>query len=134
VITDVFASGIHRETSTASLCITECRRKTFATIYQLDKYIATLFDLPPRLSRHFSDVTLPLDLSQDELLVERIGSEEALRRVDRDGWSKSGKHTNSTWVRLRYTLASFREEILEYQFRPMTAESINGLKSVCHNI
>jgi hypothetical protein len=130
VITDVFASGIHREILAASFCITECRRKTFATIYQVDKYIATLFDLPPRLSRHFSNVTLPMDLSQEELFLERIGLEEALRRVDRDGWSKSGKHTNSTWVRLRYILTSFREEILEYQFRPMTAESINGLKSV----
>jgi hypothetical protein len=131
VITDVLASGIHREIpekQTVSFDITECRRKTFATIYQVDKYIATLFDLPPRLSRHYSDVILPLDLSYDELFVERIGSEEALRRVDHNGWSKSGKHTNSTWVRLRYILARVREEILEYQFHPLTTECKDGLK------
>jgi hypothetical protein len=69
-----------------------------------------------------------LDLSYDELFVERIGSEEALRRVDHNGWSKSGKHTNSTWVRLRYILARVREEILEYQFHPLTTECKDGLK------
>jgi hypothetical protein len=137
VITDVLASGIHRETpekQTVSFDITECRRRTFATIYQVDKYIATLFDLPSRLSRHYSNVVLPLDLSYDELFVERIGSEEALRRVGDHGWSKSGKYTNSTSVRLRYILARVREEILDYQLYPLTTECKDDLKLVCHNI
>jgi hypothetical protein len=131
VMTDVLASGTHRATpekQTVSFDITECRRKTFATIHQVDKYIATLFDLPPRHSRHYSNVVLPLDLSYDELFVERIGSEEALRRVDANGWSKIGKHTNSTWVRLQYILARVREEIPEYQFHPLTTECKDGLK------
>jgi hypothetical protein len=51
----------------------------------VDKYIATLFDLLPRHLRHYLDVVLPLDLSYDELLIERIGLEEALRKVDDNG-------------------------------------------------
>jgi hypothetical protein len=110
--------------------ISECRRRTFAAAYQVDKLICTFFDRPPRVLRRYSDCKLPLDLSDDDLLVDgdEIGQVGLL--LDKDGWSTTARYVSSTWSRLRYVLGVFREEVLEFPFRPLTAENKARLMQV----
>lgn len=71
---------------------------------------------------------MPLDLADDELFADSSKSEQARLRLTTEGWNSEGKYLSSTWARLRYILALFREEILEYPFRPLTSENIIKLK------
>ncbi|KAF7185439.1 hypothetical protein HII31_13228 [Pseudocercospora fuligena] len=138
VVSDiVFATGLHRESSITSdtpVWLAECRRKTWANIYQFDKFVATLFDRPPRISKRYSDCHMPLELTDDELLGDRRKFEEACSKLMPSGWSIEAKLCSATWVRLRYIWTAFREEVLEYPFRLLTAETVAGLKVVAERL
>ena len=124
--TDVYALGLHRESTHAGkipFFNSECRRRTFAAAYQVDKMICTFFDRPPRILRRFSDCKMPLDLADDELLADTTEVERVGLMLDREGWSTTPRYFSSTWARLRYVLGVFREEVLEFPFRPLTAEN-----------
>ncbi|KAJ5198565.1 uncharacterized protein N7498_007682 [Penicillium cinerascens] len=119
--TDVYALGIHRESTHAGkmpFFISECRRRTFAAAYQVDKLICTFFDRPPRILRRYSDCKMPLDLADDEILADTNEVDRVGLILDPEGWSATPRYASSTWARLRYVLSVFREEILEVPFRP----------------
>jgi hypothetical protein len=129
----VYALGIHRESTHAGkmpIYISECRRRTFAAAYQLDKLICTFFDRPPRILRRYSDCKMPLDLADDEILADANEVERVGLMLDPEGWSATARYASSTWARLRYLLSVFREEILEFPFRPLTAENKAKLMQV----
>ncbi|KAL1307017.1 hypothetical protein AAFC00_005644 [Neodothiora populina] len=136
--TDVYAIAMNHDPEDIPgipFFLAECRRKTFAAVYQLDKHIATVFDRPPRLSRHHSNSRMPLDVSNEELLVDVINREDMQFRLDSEGWNKDGQYSSATWVRLRYILGMFREEILEYPFLPATMRNgadLRDLSKRCH--
>nr|POE77934.1 hypothetical protein CFP56_09576 [Quercus suber] len=118
---DVLASGIHRDGINAAnvpFFLSECRRKTFAAAYHFDKFVSTLLDRPPRILRRYSDCTMPLDLSDDELLGVPEVVQQARDRLTDLGWNTDGRYAPATWQRLRYVLGVFREEIQEYPYRP----------------
>ncbi|KAJ5226524.1 hypothetical protein N7468_007749 [Penicillium chermesinum] len=124
--TDVYALGVHRESTHAGkvpFYISECRRKMFASAYQVDKLICTFFDRPPRILRRYADCKMPLDLTDDEILVAADEVERVGLLLDSEGWSATARFTSSTWARLRYILGVFREEVLEFPFRPLTTEN-----------
>ncbi|KAI1104014.1 hypothetical protein F4804DRAFT_342100 [Jackrogersella minutella] len=114
--TDLFALGLHREATcsaaTTPFFLAECRRKTFATAYHLDKIFVAFFNRPPRISARYMDCNPPLDLSEDELFSTTLGISETAR---------NGGCLITTWARIRYILAGFSEEIIEYQFRSVQA-------------
>ncbi|KAK4497697.1 hypothetical protein PRZ48_010350 [Zasmidium cellare] len=117
--TYIYEFGIQREsllTRNTPFFLAECRRKLFAAAYQFDKFISALLDRPPRILRRFSDVKRPLDLTDDELLVSQ-SEDQARMNLSPDGWSDKTRYIPATWHRLRYMLGSFREEILEYNYR-----------------
>lgn len=131
--TDVYALGIHRESSHAGkipFFLSECRRRTFAAAYHIDKLVCTFFERPPRILRRFSDCKMPLDLLDDELLADSIKAEQTGFQLDSEGWSPTARFASSTWARIRYVLGVFREEILEFPFRQFTAENKAKLMQV----
>ncbi|KAI1442713.1 hypothetical protein F5Y02DRAFT_395330 [Annulohypoxylon stygium] len=120
--TDLFALGLHRETTystdTVPFFLAECRRKTFATAYHNDKFFVAVFNRPPRIPARYVDCRLPLDLSEDDVLAtspEILA--ESRSKLSPDGWGTDGGYRTTTWARLRYILAGLREEVIEYQFR-----------------
>ncbi|KAI2472282.1 hypothetical protein F4781DRAFT_438501 [Annulohypoxylon bovei var. microspora] len=120
--TDLFALGLHRETTysadTTPFFLAECRRKTFATAYHLDKFFVAVFNRPPRIPGRYVDCKLPLDLSEDELFATSPEIvEQAWGKLSPDGWGTGGGYRTTQWARIRYMLARFREETIEYQFR-----------------
>ncbi|OQD84428.1 hypothetical protein PENANT_c013G03007 [Penicillium antarcticum] len=59
------------------------------------------------------------------------GIEQAKTKLDQGGWNTDGKHRAATWARIRYILAEFREEIVEYQFRSMNPADTIKLRQDC---
>lgn len=124
--TDAYALAIHRESSHAEkipFFLSESRRRTFASVYQVDKVICTFLDRPPRILRRFSDCKMPLDLSDKELLAEPNEANQFSQSLGPDGWNPTPRYLSSTWARLRYILGVFREEVMEFPFRPLTPEN-----------
>jgi hypothetical protein len=134
--TDVYALGIHRESTHAGkmpFFLSECRRRTFAAAYHVDKLICTFFERPPRILRRFSDCKMPLDLLDDEVLADTNKAEQKGLQLNPEGWSHVARFSSSTWARIRYVLGVFREEILELPFRPFTAENKAKVMQVSRN-
>lgn len=130
--TDLLTLGLNREAtySATPFFVAECRRRTFARAYYLDKVFAAVFDRPPRITARHADCNLPLDLSDDELFTSSDKLQKAKHNLTPDGWNTDGKHRIATWARIRYILAEFREETVEYQFRSIQAADAIKLRYV----
>ncbi|KAJ5308920.1 hypothetical protein N7508_004299 [Penicillium antarcticum] len=131
--TDLLALGLNLEATyqASPFFLAECRRRTFARAYFLDKVFAAVFNRPPRITARHADCNLPLDLSDDALFQSPDGIEQAKTKLDQGGWNTDGKHRAATWARIRYILAEFREEIVEYQFRSMNPADTIKLRQDC---
>ncbi|KAJ5343179.1 uncharacterized protein N7506_003003 [Penicillium brevicompactum] len=122
---DIFALGLNREATYSSESIpfflAECRRKTFSAAYYLDKLIAIFFNQPPRISIRHSDCKPPLDLSDEQIFGLSFDDPAMESIVDHDGWNRNGGFRSTTWARVRYTFAQFREHLVEYQLSSSSA-------------
>ncbi|KAF2733558.1 hypothetical protein EJ04DRAFT_513067 [Polyplosphaeria fusca] len=112
--TQLYALGLHREPkdSELPLFVLETRRKLFCASYVLDKSISTLLGRPLRMSKRHTDITLPLDLSDEELTSADPSA--AIQALDADGWNTRGDQLRVSWIRYRYISSRFREEILDF--------------------
>jgi len=127
--TDIFELGAHRDTSSSlPLFILETRRRLFAASYQLDKSIATFLGRPPRISWRHSDCRLPLDISDEALTGQPHTLEAAKRYLDADGWNTEKVHQQSSWIRLRFIISTFREEILELSLQKSSPNKMEQLR------
>lgn len=109
----VYATGIHQydiPTGRYPGFIDLWRRRCFAVVYSIDKTIATILGRPPSLTRHYCVLKPPLDIDDD---IDTSNYEQSLQMLDSNGWNTDGKRRPSTTVRLRFLLATIREEILE---------------------
>lgn len=130
--TDLLVLGLNREAtySTTPFFLAECRRRTFARAYYLDKVFAAVFNRPPRISARHADCKLPLDLSDNELFTSPDKLQDTKQNLTLDGWNTGGQHRIATWCRIRYILAEFREETVEYQFRSIQTADVIKLRYV----
>jgi hypothetical protein len=80
----------------------------------MDKNVSTFLGRPLRLSKRHTDIRLPLDLSDEELTSDGQTLELACSELDADGWNTKGKYNRASWHRIRFTSASFREDILDF--------------------
>ena len=108
----------------------ETRRRMFCDSYNQDKSIATFLGRPIRISRRHTDVTLPLDVSDEELYGDETTLTQAINALDKNGWNTKGRWLRASWIvcilyfklcsssdqfqRLRYSSYQFREEVLEF--------------------
>lgn len=65
---------------------------------------------------------LPLDITDDELFSYTT-EEEAKMNLTPDGWCPKPRYIPATWHRLRYMIGTFREEVLEYNYRTPSPET-----------
>lgn len=131
LVNDLFNLGIHREavvSANVPFWLAELRRKVFAVAYNWDKFIAACSDRPPLLTQRHADVTMPLDLSAEELLADQSVRDRAISQLTPDGWSKEARFNRVTWARLRRITNAFREEFLEYLVRPLSDGYKEGLR------
>jgi hypothetical protein len=131
--TNIFELGVHRDNASSTPLprfILESRRRLFAAAYQLDKNIATFLGRPPRISWRHSDCCLPLDIGDHVLAGDPELLETAQTSLDADGWNIEKIYQRATWIRLRFIISTFREEILELSFQKPSAERTNQLMQV----
>lgn len=129
--TDIYALGLHRETQNSSNTprfLIEARRRQFAAAYQLDKSIATFLGRPPRISFRYSDSCPPLDISDDAFGTEDHSLNYAANDIDSENRGTHRVYQRASWIRTRYILSRFRDEILELSLQKVTPDVTNSLK------
>ncbi|KAL4792629.1 hypothetical protein BDV19DRAFT_380688 [Aspergillus venezuelensis] len=118
-VTELFVMGFHRLTSSppnVPFFILESRRRIFAAAVSRDKAAATLFGRPPRIDSRFCDTTLPSDLDDEEVLLDRDQLREVFDQLGENGWKHTtGKNRGirqSSLIRLRYQHGLLQEKVL----------------------
>jgi hypothetical protein len=116
-ISALYAEGIHceeNEKCNEPLFLRESRRRIYAASYRSDKSLATFFGRPPMMNWRYSDRKLPLDID-DHILTsddpEMIN--EALSKLDADGWGTDAQIRPTSWIRLRTQMSKEKERFLE---------------------
>ncbi|KAM5442966.1 hypothetical protein MferCBS31731_001839 [Microsporum ferrugineum] len=130
--TYIFELGLHRDGASASLppFLLESRRRLFAASYQFDKSVATFLGRPPLISLRHSDCPLPLDISDEALVGNHSQMEAARSSLTAEGWSVHPVFQRAAWIRLRFIIGTFREEILELSLQKSGLERLDQLRDV----
>ncbi|CEJ56582.1 hypothetical protein PMG11_02784 [Penicillium brasilianum] len=132
--TDIFALGLHRDAKTDQLpeFLFEARRRQFAAAYQLDKSIATFLGRPPRIPLRYCDCRMPLDISDDALAPEDTNLQYSGTDLDANNWNVHGVFQRSSWMRVRFIICMFRDEILEVSLQKVTSQTAHLLHDISH--
>ncbi|KAI5207126.1 hypothetical protein E4T39_02047 [Aureobasidium subglaciale] len=128
--TDIFALELHREAAIAKapFFLAECRRRVFAAAFHWDKFLAALFDRPPRIPGYYADCAPPIELTDDQLCLTRFGCEPtSFAQVD--GWSDGSSSCSATWIRALYLLSQLRDKALVHHLKPLDHETRPKLNS-----
>ncbi|KAF2157762.1 hypothetical protein K461DRAFT_264616 [Myriangium duriaei CBS 260.36] len=115
VINTCIHLGLHQEKhqdENTPFLVNEIRIRLFDILYGHDKSLSTFLGRPPRLSHRYCVLQLPLDLSDEEMMLEGPDLQRALDSLD-NGWNTHGRFYRSTWRRVWAAHAQLREDILE---------------------
>jgi hypothetical protein len=93
--------------------IAEFRKRLFICAYRCDKRVATSLGTPPKLTRHYCLLQVPLDLTDSQMMSEGADLEAAVGALDEAGWNQHNIVHQCTFARLCATNALITEEILE---------------------
>lgn len=104
--------------------IAELRKRLFICAYENDKYSAIYNGRPPRLTRSYCIMQLPLDLTEEQLMSEGADLDIALRSLDDDGWNSSARIQRSTFARIFVPNSLLAEEILEVSLGTLPHEEV----------
>lgn len=117
VISAAYATGLHEEAAVSSdvpVYLQELRKRGLAHLYGSDKWISTMLGRPPRLPIRYCALRSPLDLTGEELLLDPPQLEEALQRLDANGWSTRVKDPSlSRYIKIQLPFLVIREQVLE---------------------
>ncbi|KAH8701636.1 hypothetical protein BGW36DRAFT_101904 [Talaromyces proteolyticus] len=98
--------------------LVELRKRVIALAHERDKELATFVGRPPRLSRRYYVVDLPLDLP-DAIIAGPVEHFEAARaELDENGWSGDVMVNPVSRLRAILLLSMIREEVLELSLGP----------------
>ena len=65
---------------------------------------------------------MPLDISDEALATDNMVLEYSHDYIDENGWSLHGVVQRSSWIRVRFIISTFRDEILEVSLRRLTPD------------
>lgn len=134
--TQLYALGIHQDKKCANapIWLRETRRRIFCSSYNYDKIISTFMGRPIRISKRHTDMSLPLDLSDDETTADKATLDTAIQSLDGDGWNTKGRWLRASWIRLRHISLRFREEILEFSFIKIDEDTKTQLLDISQRV
>jgi hypothetical protein len=78
--------------------LAETRRRIFCSSYNQDKSISTFLGRPIRISKRHTDISLPLDLSDEETSGDQATLTQAINSLDKDGWNTKGRWLRASWI------------------------------------
>ncbi|KAH8678187.1 hypothetical protein BX600DRAFT_431479 [Xylariales sp. PMI_506] len=107
----------------------EARRRIFWTAFSSDKVLVSFTGRQPLLHRKFITTPMPLDLTDDDLFLDR---DSLIRRAEETvsqntGWNTENGLYSATYVRARGILAKFREAIAEMAVADESSTSIDDV-------
>ncbi|KAK1142145.1 hypothetical protein N8T08_008071 [Aspergillus melleus] len=112
----VYAAGVHQDsgqTDDSPFFLRQWRRTFFASAFYADKCIATFVGRPPLINYRYCTLTPPLDINEDVLIAGGDNLTRAISELDTNGWGSQRNSYRAAVIRLRFILATFREEALE---------------------
>lgn len=110
-----------------SFLLSQSRNKVIASGYWLDKSLASLHGQVPRIPCLPKDFETPHDIDDDELL-SRGSSHSELLHSRSSGWNQSRHAYPATYIRARFTLGGFRDELLQLSVIASTVNKLPKLK------
>ena len=119
--TTVFALGLHQEIKASPdvpFWLAEIRKRCFATVYAVDKLMATFVGRPPRISRRYCSIQIPLDIEIADLALSDEDLNLKLSQLDHEGWNHDGTLRRSAYMRTFLVTSRIREDILEISLGP----------------
>jgi hypothetical protein len=128
---DLLSLKIHREPEVVPskpLFLEEIRCRFFVSAYRTDKSLSSLSARPPRLLRYYCNRELPLHLSDEQLMAPEQLLQKAINSLQEDGWNAVPNFHPTAWLRARYILSTFREEILNVELGPGDANKVDALR------
>jgi hypothetical protein len=98
--THIYALGIHQEKKCAQApaWLAETRRRVFCASYNQDKSMSTFLGRPFRISKRYTDVSLPLDLADDDITGEQAALQLATQALGPDTWNTQGRRLRASWL------------------------------------
>ncbi|KAK9414545.1 hypothetical protein SUNI508_11118 [Seiridium unicorne] len=92
----------------------EISRRVLLPVFTIDKVQLAFTGRPPLLFRKFITTPMPLDIKDEDLFLDQKSLIEKVRTtVDDKGWNTEGGFYSVTYIRARYIMAQFREQIAE---------------------
>ncbi|KAI0572186.1 fungal specific transcription factor [Pyrenophora tritici-repentis] len=134
--TQVYALGLHQEKKCAHAptWLADTRRRVFCAAYNQDKSISTFLGRPIRISKRYTDISLPFDLADNVVTGDKDALETAIQALDSDGWNTQRQWLRASWIRLRHISLRFREEILEFSLIKIDANAEAQLMDISQRI
>lgn len=71
---------------------------------------------------------MPLDISDDALAPEDTNLQYCPTDLDANNWNVHGVFQRSSWMRVRFIISMFRDEILEVSLQKVTPQTAHLLK------
>jgi hypothetical protein len=98
--THIYALGIHQEKKCAHApaWLAETRRRVFCASYNLDKSLSTFLGRPFRISKRYTDVSLPLDLADEDITGDQAALQLATQALGPDKWNTQGRRLRASWI------------------------------------
>lgn len=109
------ALGLHRQPDNDGpvTFLSECKRRLFTIIFNVDKSSAHLTGRPPALSYRYTRFRFPLDIDDNVFAQGPEALKNAAEKLDANGWNQEGRMTNATYIRAHGYLTIITDEILE---------------------
>lgn len=119
--------GLHTGSSVSSevpFWLSEIRKRTVANAYNSDKTISSFMGRPPRLSRRYCSMQLPLDINLTTLQLPTAQLAVEVERLDEDGWNTEGEARSNLFTRSSLVCNMIREDILELALASLPNDNI----------
>ena len=65
---------------------------------------------------------MPLDISDEALATDNMVLNYSHEYLDENGWSLHGVVQRSSWIRVRFIISTFRDEVLEISLKEVTPQ------------
>jgi hypothetical protein len=97
-----------------------------------DPFLGALVQVNPTrqwsLIMSYSDCRMPLDISDEALIADGPSLDSPQDGIDSMGWNINGLFQRSSWLRVRFIISTFRDEILEISLQGMTPSTVSLLE------
>ncbi|TLD36025.1 AP-2 complex subunit beta [Venturia nashicola] len=123
----IVAKGLHvniQADNDTPFFLSELRKRTFIQAYGSECSIASFLGRPPRLSYRYCNINLPLDLDDEQIVMEGAQLQEALASLDSKGWSKKNRVLRTTLMRCWHGFAPRREDIIDLALGNYSTEEV----------